>query len=330
VNSILTILRSILLLTIFFSTDDLNATPQGIHESLEAFTKLSLHVGSQRLINIEKASKISVSRKGIVHLFQTGPQSWTVTGMRSGIAVIEVSRRGSESKTIYVEVLPRETLASPNRTPDQAPQLPESHPNNLTKAYTIKAKIELLETLADTVDQTRGEVDLTADLISGTIMPKLNVDLFETTSSMRRSVIGEPIVRVLEATTAQIKSGGEIYIQGRDGDGKDHVSWHEFGLNLSITIKSSSESAAICDFVFSLKSPTAGESNFSLNHIQSVQRLAYNQYEQVGQVDLSTNDSTAKTTPLLAQVPIIGPWFLKERDSKSHAKVALSIMILRD
>ena len=305
-------------------------------ESIESMTpakivateKQSLHVGDQKTLHLGDPLRVNISRRGVIHLVESGDNVWRMTGMRTGVVAIEVHSRGGVKNIIYVEVLPKQQIPAAKKSVENNSSQISATLDLPIKQFFVKVQIELVEEqVADSSGAGKGSVDF--DLVTPSLTPTVGGILEMRERRFKRRVIGEPQFFVHEDEDAVVKSGGEALQDRTDEEGRHRDVWHEYGLSLSLKLRESQDHKVISDVLFALKSPSGGEQRFSLNHIQTRATLPYDERYFVGSVDLASNDEGEDKDSFFSQIPIIGPFFKRQTSSSTKAMVQLWLEIKR-
>lgn len=308
----------------------------GHAESIESMTpakilateRQTLHVGEQKSLHLGDPLRVNISRRGIIHLVESGENLWRMTGMRTGVVAIEVHSRGGMNHFIYVDVLPKPTTHTEKADPKRS--LPSPVPLDVPiRQFFVKAQIELVEEQISETYGASGKGAAEFDLVHPSLATKINGVIEMRDRLFKRRVIGEPQFFVHEDEDAVVKSGGESLQDRTDDDGRHRDVWHEYGLSLSIKLRESPDHKVISDVLFALKSPSGAEQHFSLNHIQTRATLPYDERHFIGSVDLASNDQGEDKDSFFSQVPIIGPLFKRKTSSATKAMVQLWLEIKR-
>ncbi|MCX6123531.1 MAG: hypothetical protein NTV34_02095 [Proteobacteria bacterium] len=288
-----------------------------------ASEKVTLHVGEQKHFQEIRAVRISVSRRGIIHLIEEGTGLWRATGLRSGVAAATLILKGGEKRLIYFDVTPRpQSKANPTRSNSEEVVLAALKP--MQKAiFSLRAKIELVET--QTMESIGGthSAGASIDLIKPSFTVNALGILEELNRSQVRNVLGEPSFLVGEDEEATIKSGGESMHEQQHHDGKIESDWHEYGMALTTKVTRIDENKLGLTILFILKTPSSGDNRYSINQIQTYSKLSLDSRQLIGTVDLASDAQSGSKDIFLSQVPIIGPFFKHSATSLAKATLRL-------
>lgn len=306
----------LLLVFAFMWQSPTQAKPPNLPNTYE---KITLRVGEQRRMHVPGTTRIMVSRRGIIHLLEEDPENCHITGMRTGVVVVNFTRRFGEKKTLYVEVLPREVLKPALSTLKDSTDKASSS----KRAFKVNAHVELLETQSMESIGKRGETSLGIDLISSQIAPTANHSLESNSESVERTVMAKPSFLILEDEDGVVKSGGETIHEKVNEEGRTQTVWHEFGMALSIKVQGTKTSDVNASILFVLKAPSGTPERYSLNQIQTKTVLRPGKKTLIGTVDLASGDHSGSEDLFLSKVPIIGPLFKYTASSAAKALVQL-------
>lgn len=284
--------------------------------------KLTIKVGEQRTIHLNDPLRVTISRRGIIHLIDSGQGVWRMTGLRSGVVAIDLHQRRGEKKVVYVDVIPKPLPGKPftsDFTATQSAVAEEITP----KQFQVKAQIELIEEQISDVTGGSSNAMFSLDLLSGAPNPNLSGAFEARDRQFNKRVIGEPQFSVHEDDDAIVKSGGEALQDRVDEDGRHRDVIYEYGMSLSVKLHEQPNKQVGSDVLFVLKSPGGDQQKFSLNHIQTKTSLPYGIKTLIGSVDLASDDHGEDRDSYMAQIPIIGPLFKRKTNSSAKAVVQL-------
>lgn len=294
----------------------------------KAYEKISLQVGAQRPVKWERVAKVSVSRRGIIHILDQDSDTWHVTGLRTGVVAVTLQLKGGDRKIVYVEVVPRPILKS-RTSANVFHTSTEILPDTERAMYRCKAKVELLETQELESIGASPKSGLAVDFVSQKISPTAAGGYAAKGANATKRVLASPLFLLSDGEEAEIKSGGETIHQRTNDDGTTVSVWHEYGMNLTVKITEKSPASHRAEVLFVLKTPTA-DGGYSLNQIQTASKLKLGQNQLVGTVDLSTADESKARDLLLSKVPIIGPLFQSSTSSSAKATLRLWLEITKE
>ena len=290
--------------------------------------KINLHLGEQKEIHETNISRISVDRRGLVHIVQKSPSLWQLTATRSGIAVIRLYSQKSADKVLYVNVLPR--IPESHKTKTNVINSPTFPPAEKSRRiYIVKVNLELVESQSTESKGIPVDAGIHLDVQNKIANTKFAGDYSPRLETKTRNIIGSPVYTTMDAEETSIKSGGEIKFEQSGTQEQKSSAWHEFGMSLTTKIEEIDTNSVLTKVQFVLKNPTGGNGSFSLNQIDTTTILAINKMETIGIAELASDDLTHEENPIISKIPIIGPIFQHKSIASAKAKLRLWLEINR-
>jgi hypothetical protein len=283
------------------------------------YEKLELTVGAKRSLLVPKARRISVSRRGVIHFLEASEERFMITGLRSGLCVVDILLKGGTHKLFYVEVHPKPTANSKTESIDVTNV--QSAEQSL---YQAVVDIDLLET---SKAETRGG---DGHLKTWFMFQEPAIARFDLKSKLEsrdtaaeRTVLAHPTFHITEGVQAILKSGGEqLHVQETE-KGDSRSVWHEFGMTLNLTVNRALHDQLRSDVLFILKTPGGSSHQFSLNQIQTSALMKPREMKLLGTIDLSTSGKENSDDFFMSKIPIIGPLFSQRKSDRTAAMVRL-------
>ncbi len=301
------------------------AHPDVYAESAQSSSeKISLRVGGQKQILVKDAFRLNISRRGLLHIIEDQTGAWHVTGLRSGMVVLEAFIKGGSKKTFYIEVLPKSTEDKNQLNLNLSKNIMTTSDKIL---YNISASIELIEQSSSNSIGGKSKNSVEFNLMKPSIEAQVLSSLEARQSDVSKKVLASPTFTLVEGSEATMKSGGESIHNLEDAEGKSSSVWHEYGMNLTLRVNALDNGFAYGDILFSLKAPSSEHANYSLNQIQTSSKLKLNNKTLIGTVDLASEDDRKTSDVFWSAIPIIGPLFKHNIKSTAKASVQLWLKI---
>ncbi len=284
--------------------------------------KIHMIVGESRDIRFERALKVHISRKGIVHLIHQHDDRWQLTALRSGMVAIEIKSAQQLSRTIYVLVKQPETgkklgfqsikptlssCASPTTLDVQQFQvLTTVEMANSTKAKSTGHGV--MSAIKLTPSQQNALVSFDADL---------------TDSSQDRKIIGDPIITANPCTDIEIHAGGEEQTESRTGTDAIVSVWKQHGLSLRMKLIPMNRLTVRVPYSISLRTPAKRNGSYGLSEAKSSIDLNFGERKLAAVINLSSSAEETRRPFAIADIPIIGPILTGKTESESYSKLII-------
>lgn len=318
VNLMLCLCLRLLCFSLSITANDLTAVESKNYE------KIDMIVGGKRNIVMPRAKKISVSRKGIIHILEASEGHFYMTALRSGLCVVDVTLAGGDHKLWYVEVRPPMTASSQSN----------SKAIDLTRVTEVEAPlynaavdVDLIEASKSETRGGKGHLAIEANHVAPTSSVQLASRLENKDLQQERKILAHPTFQLSEGVQAILKSGGERLHQEDNDRGESKAVWHEYGMTLTLTLNRSKQDLVKADVLFTLKTPTGGSNQLSLNQIQTSSILKTNEKRLLGTINLASTGEDSTADAFMAKVPIIGPLFHSKQHDHSSAVVRLWLTV---
>jgi hypothetical protein len=315
-----------------------------LSETVSGISKIELQIGETKTIRIPQSKDIKVSRKGIVHLVYQSNDKWLVTGIRSGLVILEAGTLGQNQFVFYIKV----------KTEDESQRLILAEESNFLmdsndvdrlggdglisrENFIVRVKFELEEHSKDVSSPWNHEQSLNASSVglsnvglSGLVLnPALSIKLNDKPGSVIRKTIGEPVVRMSLGSKAVVQSGGEVIERAmtRDGTEGGRLLPLPYGMKLGLALVSKDQGSLQLQSKLEVKLPHESWSKYSSGQIESQQFVDINQWTTIGEVELASDRESKSETMTLSQVPIIGPFFKESYEQKSKSRLYFRVLI---
>jgi len=144
-------------------------------------------------------------------------------------------------------------------------------------------------------------------------------------------IIGQPVVRLGPGQEVELLSGGEFAVVDYEpGDGH-HTSWKQHGLSLHVTAVPLDKTHARITYEAALKTRQgADQEALAVNSLRSEIDITLGTPTMVGVLDMRSHGQDSHATPVLAQLPILGPLFAATSHQESSSRLFLWLELDRD
>lgn len=324
----------------------------------EATTALQLNPGEIRDIAFPASVEVRVSRRGVVDVFHVNDEHWQLTGLRGGLALVEafdpasgspvlprlvVTVKSAAGGSANVSALPRWLCHEPGIRCDgssgdiagtstswewfvKAQDYCSKRSTCFFRAqwggrpYRLSAYLYLVEDSTARRLGFSGRIEGALDALPVTVRGRAISSLQALESDRGARAIGRPVVRMLPDHEVSIVSGGEFQVAEADPDSdRLRSAWKQHGLALKVRAVPLADGKARLSLTGSLRSKQHGDARaLSLSSIDSVLDVKLGEPILAAALDLASSENQSDRTPVLADLPILGPLFrLTGRDAAS-------------
>lgn len=305
------ILKCLIAFLGFINTTQLKAEEQ---------QKINLSVGESRTLQIEKAIKVHVSRKGIVHLVHERDDLWNMTALRSGMVAIDVKAADQGSRTIYVQVTPKiaHSKITSRHTQTGSSPCPTSRSDS---QYEVRTTVEMVSQVnaKDTGNGLTTALRWTPEITTSHVSIDANI----SASAQDRKIIGDPIITANPCVDIEIHAGGEEQIESRLDSNSTLSAWKLHGLAIHLQVIPLAASRVRIPYRVSLRTPAKSTGSYSLSEAKSSMDVVLGKKVIAAVVNMSSKSGERRALPLIGQIPIIGPLLTGSTDSSSLSKLII-------
>lgn len=288
--------------------------------------KMNLIVGESRALRIEKAFRVHVTRKGIIHLVHEHDDTWQMTALRSGMVAIEVKASEQLSKTIYVQVKPSSATPRKSDISNYVPRdLCSKNEFSQSHQYEIRTTVEM----ADSSQATTTGPGLSAK-VGWTPSTTENIISFEANpqiSNSKRQILGDPVITTLPCVDVEIRAGGEDQADIKSDSNVITSSWKQHGLDINMRIIPLSATKVRIPYRVSLRVPSRKQGSYALSEARASLDLPIGQRKLASVINLSSSNAEQKSLYFISNIPIIGPIIAGKSDSAMSSKLFVWLQI---
>lgn len=288
--------------------------------------KLMLTVGETRELKLEKAVKVHVTRKGIIHLIHLKDDLWQITALRSGVVAIESKVAEMGTKTIYVQVT--HPMPSNGRNLKSA-GFEKSNCSKSTLINSTQYEVRTIVEMANQINTSSTGEGLAAAIhwTPGVTTSKIALDSSIFATEQDRKIIGDPVITANPCVAIEIHAGGEERIESRfDGDSTTST-WKLHGLAINMELIPISSERLRIPYRISLRTPTKGSGSYTLSEAKASLDTTVGHRKLAAIINLSSRFGDRKSSFFMASVPIIGPLLTGRSDSSSLSKLIIWIEV---
>ncbi len=293
---------------------------------------VSMYVGEQRAIELPGATKVHVSRRGVVHLVYLSESTWRVTALKTGMAAVETKKPGALSETMYFDVMPRPHSKPLGQTVTKshiAADIPCSSGASM-ETYAIAVFVELMDEINGSTSGggPKAIIDFDGLPQSGgsPLKAGLTMRIQPESSRFQRTLIADPEVLTRPCEPVDLSMGGEDIYQLSESRGDATTSWKEHGLRLHLEVIPKDRETLKIPFSVILRTPSRGHGAYGLSEVQSTITTRLSQRILAATINLKSKTSSERSSWVLRDIPIIGPLFRGFDQGNAASKLLISIL----
>lgn len=141
-------------------------------------------------------------------------------------------------------------------------------------------------------------------------------------------VISEPITRVRAGATMEIQSGGEFPFDVRGEEAAQ--GWKSHGLTIKANVTQQPKDLHLLDIHATLRlKESIGSKNLAIQSFKSQIEMPLGVPILAGTIDLESEDISESDAAWLAKIPILGPFFRQNSETRHHSRLILITRLTR-
>ncbi len=183
----------------------------------------------------------------------------------------------------------------------------------IKKQYELFSKVTLVETSGGQEEGFKSSLGFTLKDFSLVSDSSFIADFSNRAKNKKMTILGEPYMILQSGETGRLKSGGELpFLRSSPIRRRNEQEyWKEYGVDLTVSIKTLSKKEAFLEYDLKLKNPSNSSSkrSFNTNSLSGSLQIVEKKEVVVGRIRYQTNQMRHHLSPLFNQIPIVGPLF---------------------